>query len=215
VKIVCISDTHLMHLREPLSIPDGDVLIHAGDATLQGNAVEIQAFSDWFGRLPHKEKIFVAGNHDWGFQTHRAEAVALLPKGVHYLQDSGVEISGIKFWGSPWQPEFMNWAFNAPTKVLREKWRLIPRGTHVVITHGPPKGIGDFVPRGENVGCAWLGKRLEAIQPCLHVCGHIHGGYGVRQIKGTTYINASLCDEGYVPCQAPITFDIVAAELSA
>ena len=34
MKIVCISDTHNMHRR--ISVPSGDVLIHAGDATGQG-----------------------------------------------------------------------------------------------------------------------------------------------------------------------------------
>ena len=214
MRVVCISDTHLMHMRYPISIPDGDVLIHAGDATFRGTREEVIEFAKWFGALPHKHKIFVAGNHDFGFQDHPEEAVALLPEGCHYLEQSGVEIDGVKFWGSPWQPEFMNWAFNAPPGKLREKWREMPHGTHVVVTHSPPHGIGDLVPRGEHVGCSWLAARLKAIGPAIHVCGHIHCGYGVRTIDGTTYINASVCDEAYVPNNAPVTFTVTAKDLA-
>jgi 3',5'-cyclic AMP phosphodiesterase CpdA len=67
-RIVCISDTHNFH--EQIRIPDGDILIHAGDATNRGTVEEIVFFNQWFCRLPHRHKIFVAGNHDWLFETN-------------------------------------------------------------------------------------------------------------------------------------------------
>ena len=42
IKFVCISDTHTKHYA--LKIPDGDVLIHAGDFTYGGQPKEIDEF---------------------------------------------------------------------------------------------------------------------------------------------------------------------------
>ena len=84
-KIVCLSDTHNFH--DQISVPDGDILIHAGDATNGGTIEEIKLFSRWFAGLPHRHKIFVAGNHDWLFETDRRLAESLLGSGTVYLQD--------------------------------------------------------------------------------------------------------------------------------
>jgi Icc-related predicted phosphoesterase len=203
-----------MHLRQPIAVPDGDVLIHAGDATFEGEAQEVRAFSAWFGALPHEHKIFVAGNHDFGFQFQRSAAVGLLPAGCHYLEDSGVEINGVRFWGSPWQPWFLSWAFNLPRgEALKKHWDLIPAGTDVLVTHSPPYGIHDWVESGEHVGCEEMLKAVRRVRPAFHVFGHIHGGYGIKTKNGTTFINASICDEGYQPVNAPIVFEIAAATL--
>src|SRR6516225_9872366 len=135
MKLVIIADTHGQH--EEFIVPPGDVFIHAGDFTAAGHPHSVGKFNNWLGRLPHKYKIVVAGNHELDWSTEKA---AVLTNAI-YLQDSGTEIEGIRFWGSPWQPEFNNWEFNLPRGVaLAEKWALIPPGTDVLITHGPPQG---------------------------------------------------------------------------
>ena len=208
-KIVCLSDTHNNH--EFINVPDGDVLIHAGDATNRGTIEEIIAFNRWFTKLPHRHKIFVAGNHDWLFETSNRLARTLLDASIHYLQDSFVEIEGLKIYGSPWQPRFFDWAFNLMRGAeIGEKWKLIPEDTDVLITHGPPHGILDEVPRRyfvENTGCEELMKRVKVVRPKLHVFGHIHCGYGATEKFGVRFINASNCDEEYNPTNAPIVFD--------
>lgn len=60
IKVVCISDTH----DQTVEVPDGDILIHAGDLTNAGTVADIQKQLDWLKRLPHGVKIIVAGNHD-------------------------------------------------------------------------------------------------------------------------------------------------------
>lgn len=99
MKIVCISDTH--NYTEEISVPDGDILIHAGDATTIGDAWQIKAFNQWFASLPHKHKIFIAGNHDRLFERDNDAARSLLNKRVVYLQDSFIEIGNLKIYGSP------------------------------------------------------------------------------------------------------------------
>ncbi len=63
----------------------------------------------------------------------------LLQNNVTYLEDSETSIKGVSIYGSPWQPEFCDWAFNLPRKseALREKWAKIPDKSDIVITHGP------------------------------------------------------------------------------
>lgn len=210
MRLVCISDTHLRHMRDPITVPAGDVLIHCGDATMQGTLREIKAFADWFGALPHKHKIFVAGNHDWSFQMDRSRAIRALPIGCIYLEDSEAEIEGVRFWGSPWQPWFMSWAFNLPRgEALKAHWDKIPDHTDVLITHSPPYGYGDWVG-GENVGCEDLLAAVRRVRPTLHVYGHIHGAYGQMDDGRTEYVNCSICDERYEPMNKAVVFDLAA-----
>jgi len=209
-KIVCLSDTH--NYNEQIAVPGGDILIHAGDATMQGSASEILLFNRWFKKLPHAHKIFVAGNHDWLFETSNQFARTLLDSSIYYLQDSFVEIENLKIYGSPWQPRFFDWAFNLTRGAeLAEKWKLIPDETDILITHGPPFGILDEVPRQhfiENTGCEELKKRVETIKPKLHIFGHIHCGYGTMEKFGVKFLNASNCDESYEPTNPPVVIDL-------
>lgn len=214
LKIVCISDTH--NCNEQISVPDGDILIHAGDATITGTVDEIVLFNEWFTNLPHKYKVFVAGNHDWLFETNNRFARNLLDKSIIYLQDSSVEIEGLKIYGAPWQPRFFDWAFNLNRGAeMAEKWELIPDDVDVLITHGPPNGILDEVPRKnfiENTGCEELIKKVEKLRLNnlkLHIFGHIHCGYGTTEENGVTFVNASNCDESYEPTNPPIVIEML------
>ena len=209
MKFVCISDTHMMHDRVP--IPDGDVLIHAGDFSMRGDLVEIAGFNAFLAGLPHKHKVVIAGNHDFLFERGPSLARAALINGI-YLQDSEVTIDGVRIYGSPWQPAFMDWAFNLERGPhIKEKWDLIPSGVQILVTHGPPFGYGDEVPQptgaAERVGCADLLQAVKRLQPAYHVFGHVHEGYGITKDEHTTFINASMCDGAYKPVNPPIVFD--------
>jgi hypothetical protein len=126
-----------------------------------------------------------------------------------YLQDEAVEIEGLRIWGSPWQPEFLDWAFNLPRgAALREKWDRIPSGTDVLITHGPPQGVLDRVDEGRREGCADLLNAVARVRPRLHLFGHIHEGYGCLERDGTTFVNASICDRAYRPVNPPVVVDL-------
>jgi Icc-related predicted phosphoesterase len=206
VRLVLISDTHGRH--EALSMPEGDVLIHAGDVSERGSLREVRAFDRFLGSLRFRHRIVIAGNHDFCFEQQPAVARQLVTNAI-YLEDRSLELAGVRFYGSPWQPWFFDWAFNlhrgAP---IRAKWDLIPEGTDVLITHGPPMGHGDTTVRGDRVGCEELAAAVARVRPRLHVFGHIHEGYGQWSRDGTTFVNASTCDEVYVPCNPPVVFDL-------
>ena len=199
MRIVCLSDTHTMHGR--IDVPDGDVLVHTGDFCGHGRLTEAEDFFRWLSLLPHRHKLVVAGNHDWCFQLKPSESRALVPPEVHYLQDRGVTIDGVNFYGMPWQPTFFDWAFNLPRNgwEMQAKCRAIPDDTHVLLTHGPPHGRHDQCPTRQ--GCEVLAERVAALPDLkLHVFGHIHEGAGCSEDeRGTTYVNASVCTRGYEP----------------
>lgn len=205
MRIVCVSDTHLAHEKRPIPIPDGDLLIHAGDGTLKGTAEELVRFDRWLAALPHRRKVLVAGNHDWLFQKDPAAARALLSPSITYLEDSEVTIDGLRIYGSPWQPEFCEWAFNLPRgPELAARWSRIPKGVDLLVTHGPPRDILDRCDDGRNEGCDDLLEAVYRVAPKIHVFGHIHEAYGTLTKHGTTFVNASVCDSTYRPANAPV-----------
>lgn len=211
MRLVCISDTHG---RFP-TLPEGDVLVHAGDFSRRGDLADIVEFGKWLRSVPCKHVVVCYGNHDlFAEQDPRQAKFALLAaanrRRVHVLLDEEAVIEGKRFYAAPWTPEFYDWAFNLKRgAALREKWAKIPEGLDVLVTHGPPFSILDRVTRGdENVGCVDLKQRVLSAKPRFHVFGHIHEGYGIHVTPETTYINAAVLDERYQMVNPPVVVDI-------
>ena len=201
---MAVADTHTF--TDDLDVPEGDVLIHAGDMCRGGSLDELRSVVAWLAQQPHRHKIVVAGNHDWIFQREPTVARTVLAElGVHYLEDSEVTLDGMRFYGSPWQPEFNNWAFNLPRgERLAAMWQKIPTGLDVLVTHGPPAGIGDRSSFSGRAGCADLGRRVVEVAPRLHVFGHIHEDGGAWREGATLYANVTTWE-----CErAASTFDL-------
>ena|ERR1039458_1786049 len=214
-RIVALSDTHGFHRK--VTVPDGDIVIFAGDAMTSGyDFKEFKDFAEWFSDLPHMHKIFCGGNHDRVLESSERICLSYFTKkrssrDVIYLKDDGASINGKIFWGSPYQPEFYNWAFNVPRgEQIKKHWDLIPLNTDVLITHGPPMGILDQTEGwgNQHVGCEELLKRLGEVKPKIHIFGHIHAGYGVHYNSDTMSANVSICNEAYVAVNEPQVFDL-------
>ena len=206
VRIVCVSDTHGLHRR--MTIPNGDLLLHAGDLTNRGEPEQVEDFNEWLGFLPHPHKIVIAGNHDLSFEDEPKRVVPLLTNAM-YLQDSHVVVAGLTVYGSPWQPWFFKWAFNLQRGAeIKAKWDLIPTDTDVLLTHGPPHGVGDRTTNGDAAGCVDLLQAVHRVKPKLHVFGHIHEGYGMRRTSETIFVNASSCTATYEPTHDPVVVDL-------
>ena len=210
MRLVCVSDTHCR--MNCVAVPEGDVFIHAGDLTFNGSLAQICPELEIISKLPHEHKVIIAGNHDWCFENVFAEDVEeeCTRLGITYLKDTATTIDGVKFYGSPWQPRFYDWAFNVDRgPKIAEKWAQIPDDTQVLITHGPPFGIGDPTYRDGRVGCEDLLARVKQLPRLLvHVFGHIHLGYGEYHEHGVKFINASSCNERYNPVNSPIAAEI-------
>ena len=205
MKIVCISDTHGLH--KSVSLPKGDMIIHAGDVTNRGEKYEVIDFLNWFKTLDFKHKIFIAGNHDFFFEKASPDEIEeLIPSDVIYLNDSGITIEGINIWGSPVQPWFYDWAFNRQRgEEIQKHWDKIPEETDILITHGPAYEVLDLTNKNEAVGCENLLNTIKKIKPKVHLAGHIHEAYGTTKKFGVDFINASVLNIRYEVTNAPIT----------
>ena len=218
MKITFISDTHTKHHQITSQLPGGDLIICAGDFSSRGLEHEVDGFFDWFNGLEnYTNKIVIAGNHELMFEDDpmlAKDIISYYPK-VTYLQDD-LEVIGddysssVKVWGSPWQPEFYDWAFNLPRggEELKEKWDMIPPNMDILITHGPPWGhLDTVVGQSTNLGCELLAEKIKVLKPKIHVFGHIHSGYGYKFHEGTHYFNAAVLGEDYIFTQKPMTVD--------
>ncbi len=187
-----------------MSLPPCDILIHSGDANI--NTIrDMNMFMAWMNSQPAKHRIYVAGNHD-----DMCEAVPGLVKKLFneneiiYLDNTRIVLEGIKIWGSPYTPQYNNWAFMKPRgdEMLRI-WKMIPEDTDLLITHGPPMHILDMTDEGIAAGCWDLDFIVKKIKPKLHLFGHIHEAYGFYENEHTRYYNGSVVNGDYVLSNLP------------
>jgi Icc-related predicted phosphoesterase len=184
LEIICLSDTHELH--RDVRVPDGDMLIYAGDITFfSKNPSVLTDFNDWLGELSHKYKIVIPGNHDRLLEQPKHQRTIT---NAHLLINAGIELGGLKIWGSPVTP-YADTAFGIPSAEARVKhWELMPTGLDILITHGPPLEVLDCAP-GQNFhgGCPQLRDAVVKKHPRLHVFGHVHGGYGTQVRLSNTF----------------------------
>ncbi|KAK7064717.1 metallophosphoesterase domain-protein 1 [Favolaschia claudopus] len=181
IRVVCISDTHNTHLSQP-PLPEGDILIHAGDLTQAGSATEIGDALAWLSSQPHPHKVIVAGNHDVRFAEKEVRTRLLQANPtILYLEDSAATLTvrgrTLRLYGSPRTPKYGSWAFQYLRSDSAAIWADVPAFTDILITHGPPLGHLDL-----GGGCEGLLAAVWRVRPRLHVFGHMHGGRGVARV---------------------------------
>ena len=87
-------------------LPDGDLLVHAGDFMYFGfDPEDIWSFDRWLGEQSFKHRVVIGGNHDRYFQNSPEQARSLLSKAT-YLENTGVIIDNASFWGRPTRRSF-------------------------------------------------------------------------------------------------------------
>lgn len=185
-----MADTHELH-REA-DVPDGDILIHAGDFTsFSKNASAIADFNDWLGTLPHRHKIVVPGNHEFFLEADPSRR--RLISNATVLIDESIDVLGLNIWGSPTTPLYGG-AFGKSSEQDRiQLYSRIPVDTDILITHGPPFGILDRSPESDfHQGCGALLDQVRQIKPRIHIFGHAHGAYGTFHTDKTIFVNAAL-----------------------
>jgi Icc-related predicted phosphoesterase len=214
MKICLISDTHfsLPEIKE-----ESDLLLHCGDISC-GRSVENQflfiknEFYPWLDSLPIKNKVFIAGNHDWLFEKNMQPSD--VPHNCHYLQDSSIEINGLKIYGSPWTPYYFNWAFNSNKHLLNTEEDLIkifdkiPLDVDILMTHGPPRGILDETEK-ERWGSVALLNKIKTLQNLkLHCFGHMHENETLFEWNNIKFINCALSNNENKLTKNPIYIEI-------
>jgi Calcineurin-like phosphoesterase len=217
VRVIALGDLH-GRLPDPGELPECDIALIAGDvcplddhSLLRQRRWLEEEFTRWLKRLPAEHVVGIAGNHDLVFALEGGSMVPHLP--WHYLNDSGVELCGLRLYGTPWVPWIGGrWAFQAPAvngdRLLTERFATVPDELDVLIAHTPPYGVLDRTARGENVGSPELLETIQARPPRLVVCGHIHEAYGLTTVgdaQGMTLVaNVAMLDELYRNPHRPV-----------
>lgn len=225
MKLLALSDTHETHLDITSDIyrilsenPDIDTIIHAGDGANPKdpyrNSNKMVEFLEWYSSLPCSLKIYIPGNHDTSIEANLIN-LKDYPEITFLLHDSLRLEDGTRIFGSPYTPDFCDWAFNVPRDKLTRYWDIIPEDTDILVTHGPPKYILDAT-RGESHGDLSLYKHVtERIKPKVHIFGHFHDelnhlNSGIRVLNGlhTRFINASIVDNRHRAVNIPIVVEV-------
>lgn len=189
IRIVCISDTHNASPGEGYTLPRGDILIHAGDLTNNGQPSELCKAQAWLRAADYEHKIVVAGNHDLAldgnYSNQPADAADIrgmlkADDSITYLEHEStvIKVKGVEInvFGSPYSPASSEtkWAFQYSPAQAEELWSSIPSDTTILITHTPPAGHLDVSAHWTQGGCTALLAALDKLRPMLHVCGHHH-----------------------------------------
>jgi len=225
--ICAISDTHGKHRQ--LVLPPHDILIHAGDSTFSGEPHELKDFAMWLNEQESPHIVVTFGNHELWAEENLEEARGIMKKycpAINLLINESVKIEGINIFASPASPWFGNWAWNYARNneeaIMRNIphintiWDKIPLETNILVTHGPAWRVLDMNEEGEHCGDYNLMAQIVDLQPDIHICGHIHEGYGKETHENTDFYNVSICNRRYLPIN-PVTmidyeFDILEKE---
>jgi len=214
IRFVMLSDTHGFEVE----IPNGDVLLYGGDFSAgRGSIEQTYKFAKWIGSQPHEYKIMIAGNHDFPLDNDAYLCKRIFEENeIVWLRESHFTIyDNLVVWGSAYHPKIWG-KFELERSDMPAVWALIPEKVDILLTHGPPRGIMDYSVLGANPGNvgddalnAWYLERKvnDRPRPMIHMFGHIHEGYGVKQLTGTWFYNASICNEHYEPVNKPFVWD--------
>ena len=206
MKAVVLADNHTDYDFET---PEGDLLIHCGDFTFHGNPKEMEKFKNYLKRQPHEHKLFIFGNHE--------KVDKELTYWIDYLEDETgakcihekeYKINGLKFFGSSYTPQFMNWGFMQDEETRERYWENMYDGMDVLVTHGPPMGIMGKIEDGTEIGCEYLRKFVDRVKPKYHFFGHNHAGAGVTSRNGTLFVTAAILTEHYQKFRPPIVVNL-------
>lgn len=235
MKITAVSDLHGLL---PQIMPC-DVVLICGDIVplkIQRDAIRSEMwlkneFSRWVNDLQCQHVLAVWGNHDFigldlgdtplGRERYNMCIGRPTKHKIEFLDGNYTNIivgdEQITVWGSPWCHTFGNWAFMVSEDSLAEKYKSIPKGCDIVMTHEAPKigkmGVITQGPyTGEKAGSKALAEAIKKANPRYALSGHIHSSeHKLSKYKGagnTLFATVSLLDEQYNNTYDPLIFEI-------
>ena len=197
LRIACISDTHSE--EEEVVVPEADLFAFAGDAVnFSHGSRQMAKFHKWISAVNCKEKVLVAGNHDLYIEKNRERVETHLLPGVKYLEDRAVSVgpnASVTVYGAPWIVArnlfYLSSAFSLPNDKILDKWKQIPTGVDILVTHSPPWGILDVNKDRTSTGSEHLRNEIaERIHPKIHIFGHNHNFHAAQM---GTFANGDKC----------------------
>jgi len=183
LKLVAISDIHgntaaLNDAKKVIEKVKPDVVVVCGDITHTGDADDaVLVLRNIEGLAPI---LYVWGNMD-----HVSRDLQLPLKDARCIHGQLVTLSGVDFLGlsARYDPSIL-------TKFSRGSNPM------VVVSHEPPYRCCDKAWSGLHAGSKPLREFVEAQQPELVFCGHIHESRGKCTLGDTIVVNVGKCSQG-------------------
>ncbi len=188
MKILVLSDEESPALWDyyiPGRLKDYDLIISCGD--LKANYL---SFIVTMARAP---LLYVHGNHDTDYQRNP-------PEGCDCIDDQLVVVNGLRILGLGGCYRYRPGPHQYSEKEMRRRiaklrWKLFRhKGVDIVVTHAPPRGVGDADDPAHR-GFTALLDLIDKYHPKYLLHGHVHIRYGQdlcrqREYNGTQVINA-------------------------
>lgn len=190
MRLLALADIHaeqqaLDHLAAFLKHERFDAILYAGDFTQFGPA---GFASDVLDVLQRAAPVYaVPGNLD-------------TPDVLELLKKRGVSVHGetkklgdwkVAGWGG--SPKgFVTTPIQFTEEQIWEGLAALDIGPKtILVTHAPPRGIGDISSKGEHAGSTSIRRIIEERQPALHICAHIHQQEGIFELGPTKIVKVA------------------------
>lgn len=181
-------------------VPDCDIFLIAGDVAPARLPLDEQKvwsekiFRPWLASLAAKKIVWIAGNHD----TFVLESEFMPSHFASYLQESTIDVFGLKIYGFPWVAQERDGLFYLPEDEMQKRIQEIPE-CDILLSHSPPFSILDLYTGGHAPELCGLPDLLEQAKEkvdLLTLTGHVHEGFGIWP-EEPRIINASYVDQDY------------------
>jgi Icc-related predicted phosphoesterase len=174
-----------------------DVVVIGGDLTTFGSPPEAEQAILRFQQTD-KPLLVVSGNMDPPELDRTFDGLGVL------IDSRGRSLNNVGFFGisgAPLSP------LNTPYEISEEEiarratagWNTVSNVSHTVfVPHAPPFNTTlDRIASGTHVGSRAVRRFIEAHQPDLVICGHIHESMGTDTIGSTTIVNCGPAGRGH------------------
>lgn len=180
MKILALSDEECLALWDyyiPGRLDGYDLIISCGDLK-----ASYLSFIVTMARVP---VLYVHGNHDVSYDCNP-------PEGCDCIEDKLVVYQGLRILGLGGCLRYHPGAHQYTEKEMRKRiralrWKLWRHGgVDIVVTHAPPRGVGDADDPAHR-GFEALLELIDKYHPRYLIHGHTHLRYGTDKTRERTY----------------------------
>ena len=180
MKILALSDEESPALWDyyiPGRLKGYDLIISCGDL----NA----SYLSFIVTMANVPVLYVHGNHDADYERHP-------PEGCDCIEDQLVVVNGLRILGLGGSYRYRPGPHQYSEREMRKRifklrWKIRKhKGVDIVVTHAPPRGIGDAEDLPHR-GFAALLELIDKYHPKYLLHGHVHMRYGMDQTREREY----------------------------
>ena len=194
MRILAVSDEECPALWDyyvPGRLKDYDLILSCGDLKA--------SYLSFLVTMSGKPLLYVHGNHDGSYEH-------VPPEGCDCIDDRVVTYNGLRILGLGGCPWYHSGPHQYTEQQMRRRIRKLTHqirkagGVDIVVTHAPPRGVGDLDDSSAHRGFEAFLDFLDTYRPQYLLHGHVHMRYGMDQVRERTYCETTVINtcERYV-----------------